>query len=912
MMMLKHLCANWCVVICVAAMSAGRIAVADESVDFVRDIESIFAKHCTECHGADEQESQFRLDRRSVMLSGGDSGEPAIVPSDPEGSFLVKLIRHLQPDMKMPPDGSLSDEEIRLVENWIAQGASTPDSYGAGNEKSELTHWSFLPVQRPATANSIDGFIDNELDTQELSRSDEADRRTLIRRLYLVMLGFPPTPQEVEAFLVDDRDDAWEQLVESVLATPHYGERWATHWLDLVRFGETHGFETNRERPHAWPYRDWVIDAFNRDKPYDEFIREQIAGDALGADVATGYLVAGPYDLVKGQDPSLSIMQRMNELDDMINTTGTAFLGLTTGCARCHNHKFDPITQTDYYAMQAIFAGVQHADRELPLPTETKQRIAASDVKIESLIKQLNSMTKPSYRPAISSVQNVETFAPVQVRYVRFTIGRTNRGEPCLDELEVYSGEANLALAKAGALASSSGDFIHPLHRLEHINDGEVGNERSWIAKEARGAWVQIELAEPAAIDRIVWGRDRNGKFNDRLPVDYRIEVAETPDKWQLVASSSDRRPEGDSPDGEYQFDALSEAEAEQGRRCLEQLKAVRAERATLAQAKLVYAGKFQQPGSTYRLYRGEPAMAREEVGPDAIEVFTSLNLPNDAQEQKRRLALAEWIASEDNPLTARVMVNRLWQFDFGTGIVDTPSDFGRNGTPPTHPDLLDWLAAELIDSGWSIKHIQRLILQSATWKQSNRPRDEAMRVDAASRLLWRFPPRRLEAEGIRDSILKVTGVLDLDAMGGPGFSAFEIEAENVRHYHPKTQYGPQDWRRMIYMTKVRQERDVVFGVFDCPDASQAVPRRSRSTTPLQALNLLNSPFVLQQAELFANRLQREADTDEGRVQLSWSLCYQRPATAAEVADAVQFIEQQGLVQFCRAILNTNEFVFVP
>jgi hypothetical protein len=481
-----------------------------------------------------------------------------------------------------------------------------------------------------------------------------------------------------------------------------------------------------------------------------------------------------------------------------------------------------------------------------------------------------------------------------------------------LDELEVYSGDVNLALATTGSVATSSGDFVHPLHRLQHINDGQVGNERSWIAKDARHGWVQIELAETASIDRIVWGRDRNGKFSDRMPVDYRVEVAESEGQWQLVASSSDRWPEGHSSMGEYQFDAVAEAEAEQGRRWLEELDAVREERASLSQVNLVYAGKFQQPGSTYRLYRGEPAMAREEVGPDAIEVFTSLQLPGDAPEQNRRLALAEWIASEDNPLTARVLVNRLWQFHFGTGIVDTPSDFGRNGTSPSHPELLDWLAVELVDSGWSIKHLQRLILQSATWKQNNRPRDEAMAVDAGSRLLWRFPPRRLEAEGIRDSILQVTGVLDLDAMGGPGFSAFEIEAENVRHYHPKTQYGPQDWRRMIYMTKVRQERDVVFGVFDCPDASQAVPRRSRSTTPLQALNLLNSQFVLQQAELFANRLQRDAASDEGRVQLSWSLCYQRPATSAEVEDAVQFIDQHGLIQFCRAMLNTNEFVFVP
>lgn len=273
---------------------------------------------------------------------------------------------------------------------------------------------------------------------------------------------------------------------------------------------------------------------------------------------------------------------------------------------------------------------------------------------------------------------------------------------------------------------------------------------------------------------------------------------------------------------------------------------------------------------------------------------------------------MADWIASPDNPLTARVIVNRLWQFHFGTGIVDTPSDFGRNGSAPTHPELLDWLAMELIENGWSLKHMHRLILQSATWQQSNRPSSEAMKVDATSRLLWRFPPRRLEAEGIRDSILAVTGSLDLNNRGGPGFSPFEVEMENVRHYHPKKKFGPDDWRRMVYMTKIRQEREQVFGAFDCPDASQAVPKRSRSTTPLQALNLLNSQFVIQQADLFADLLELESDDREAQIRTAYERCFNRPATDMEISDANSFIEAEGLNQFTRAMLNTNEFVFIP
>ena len=333
-------------------------ASASFAVEFESQIEPIFQSRCAECHGEDKQKGQFRVDRLAALLKGGDTGEPAVIPGNPKESFLVKAIRHDESGYEMPPKGKkLADSEIALIETWIREGAKTPSRYGPADEKVELTHWSFVPVAKPDSADSIDGFIERKLAENGLKPSSEADRRTLIRRLFLVMLGLPPKPEEVDAFLADERPDAWSRLVEKVLASPHYGERWATHWLDLVRFGETHGFEMNRERPTAWPYRDWVIEAFNSDKPYDQFVREQIAGDGLGSPIGTSFLVAGPVDQVKGQDPSLRLMQRMNELDDMINTTGTAFLGLTTGCARCHNHKFDPISQVDYYAMQAVFAG---------------------------------------------------------------------------------------------------------------------------------------------------------------------------------------------------------------------------------------------------------------------------------------------------------------------------------------------------------------------------------------------------------------------------------------------------------------------------------------------------------------------------------------------------------------------------
>ena len=1057
---------------------AGALCASGEEpngIDFKTEIEPILLANCIDCHGPDEQESDFRVDRLASLLAGGNSGEPAIIAGKPANSYLLKLIRHEQPDWEMPPDGRLTPGEVTLIEKWIEQGAPTPASYGPAKAKTELSHWSFLPIRSPGDA-TIDSLISNTLQENGLQRSPQASRRTLIRRLYLVMLGFPPTPEQVQAFVNDKSESAWPDLVEQVLASPHYGERWGSYWLDLVRFGETHGFEMNRERPNAWQYRDWVISALNDDKPYNQFVREQIAGDALGADVGTSFLVAGPNDQVKGQDPKLRLQQRMNELDDMINTTGTAFLGLTTGCARCHNHKFDPISQTDYYSMQAVFAGVQHAERVIPISPKQIAETAELEQKLSALTKQLKpfeaistdagilleepivgtqakgsvsvkpgkevhqfggktyhwwknvegevlvtyrpqaqgayrvwlswgsghpnhstnaryvldsgtqrvelatvnqqlaagetgpvknqtqwsgfldagvhilkttdvisiigsnsgpfvtadaiflqpimpdaSSTAPPRQPAkrdpVNAKLNEEYFPPREARFVRFTINTTATAEGCIDEIEVFSAGKNVALASLGTKTTSSGDFVHPLHNLKQINDGAYGNARSWIVKDRKGGWVQMEFPEPKIIDHIRWGRDRTGKIKDRLPIGYKIEAATEAGKWHLLASSADRSQTpamGSSDPNRYQFTGLPPAKLRQGQDWLASLRSTHKRLEILKQTKNVYAGSFAQPGPTYRLYRGEVDAKREQVVANTITAFHSLDLTHDTPEKNRRLALANWIASDDNPLTPRVIANRIWQFQFGLGIVDTPSDFGRNGAAPTHPELLDYLAHQLVENDWSLKHLHRLILNSRTWQQDDEPNQKATRVDGTTRLLWRFPPRRLEAEALRDSILAVTGALDLNAKGGPGFNPFEVEMENVRHYHEKTKYGPDDWRRMIYMTKVRQEREHVFGAFDCPDASMVVAKRSRSTTPLQALNLLNSRFIMQQAGLFAERLTKEAKDDSDRVRLAWNLCFQRNPTEAELRDSTSFIQQSGLTQFTRAMLNTNEFVFIP
>ena len=794
-------------------------------------------------------------------------------------------------------------------------------------------HWSLKPVRRPVPpalgqaqrpANAVDSFVFAKLARGGLAPSRLAGRPVLIRRLHLVMLGMHPSPGEVAAFVNDPQPDAWERLVDRVLDDPRLGERWAQHWLDVIRYAETHGFETNQERPNAWPFRDWVVDALNHDLPYDQFVRGQLAGDALGSGTGTGFLVAGPYDLVKSQDINLTLMQRQNELDGMINTTGTTFLGLTLGCARCHDHKFDPVTQRDYYSLQAIFAGVNHAERMIDQKRDPALAMeqAALESRVDSAKKELTLLEAgiPRFKPPVNARGNEEVFEPVPARFIRFNIARANRAEPCVDELEIFAEGKNVALASAGARATASGVYLdggNPIHQLALVNDGRYGNSRSWIANSSTNAWVQIELAKPATIGRIKWARDREGRYNDRLAVEYTFEVATEPGQWRTVASSADRPPTGDGTQTKLEY-LLAHLKGEEATKVRQLAKRLAGDEQRLgeihaAMRRTVYAGTFRQPEVTHVLHRGDPLAKRDEVGPDGIGALGgALGLAPNAPEQQRRLKLAQWITTPDNPLTARVIVNRLWKHHFGTGLAATLNDLGVNGVRPTHPELLDWLAAELVSSGWSLKRVHRLILTSRAWRQSSQPRKEALAVDGGSRFLWRFPPRRLEAEVIRDNILLATGTLD-SRMGGPGFSGFRVEAENVRHYHPKESYGPADWRRMLYMTKVRQEREPTFGVFDCPDFNQTVPSRSRSTTPLQSLSLLNSPFVLQQAGLLAKRLRHESGADSrAQVARACQLALGREPTREELADASGLVAEHTLEAFCRALFNANEFLFLP
>lgn len=520
-------------------------------------------------------------------------------------------------------------------------------------------------------------------------------------------------------------------------------------------------------------------------------------------------------------------------------------------------------------------------------------------------------------RPAVNARLNVDRFRPVTARRLRFTVERTTDLEPCLDELEVYTPAApghNVALASAGTAPRASSVFPDAVrHRIEFVNDGVHGNERSWISNERGAGWVELQFAQPLEIDRVLWGRDRDQKYSDRLALEYRIEVETAPDVWQLVASSRDRSP---FRTGQKIAALSSEMLTEEARADVARLQHERAEIAArvaaLEAASMGYVGRFVPPPSTFRLHRGDPMQPRDEVAPGGLSaIHLPFEMADGSNEQQRRLALARWIASGENPLTARVIVNRIWQYHFGEGLVSTPSDFGANGAQPTHPELLDWLASELVAHGWSLKHLHRLILRSATYQQASAARPDALAIDGATRLLWRFPPRRLEAEAIRDAILLVSGKLDLTP-GGPGFSTFKPNENYVRVYDPLAEFGPVQWRRMIYMTKVRMQQDPVFGIFDCPDGGQITPRRTRSTTPLQALNLLNSRFLFDQAAFLAERLRRDAGQDKpAQIQRAFRLVLSRNATSEEVAAARAFVEADGLLMFARALFNTNEFVYL-
>ncbi|MFT4549383.1 MAG: cytochrome c553 [Verrucomicrobiales bacterium] len=888
-----------------------------EPVDFVRDIRPIFEANCYRCHGEEKQKSGLRLDLRSGAFNSGEYHQPTIVPEKADASNLIRFVRGDDEEIRMPPKGdALTKDEIAKLTAWIDQGAVWPEGIDLVQPEDRTDHWSFKPLAPFDEKRDIDSFVKEKLASNDLPMSPPANRLTWLRRVYFDLIGLPPSPKQVATFLTDTDPAARESIVDQLLASPRYGERWAQHWLDVVRYADTHGFEVNTPRPNAWPYRDYVIAAFNNDTPFDQFIREQLAGDQIGKDAATGFLVTAARLLPGqiGKDAASMRLARQDELGEIVINTSEAFLGLSVGCARCHNHKFDAISAKDYYSMQAFFAGVSYGDRPIQSPEsealrkqsgELSARVREIDRAAASLVPLAQSGLE---RPSVSALINVERFAPVKARKVRFTIQKTNLYEPCIDELEVFDAQGNnIALASLGVARSASGSNVSAnRHQLEFINDGEFGNERSWMCSETSG-WVMLEFPNEHTIERIVWARDRDGKFADRLAVEYLIEVADNSGNWQVVADSTDRR----SGDAKTDITALDPDQQAKAKSLLEERKRIEVQLAKLSRAQTVFGGVFGKPEPMHLLNRGDAEQPKEEVEPAVLSSLGDVSLAKDAPDGERRLALANWIADADNPLTARVAVNRIWQGHFGIGLVETANDFGRIGAAPSHPKLLDWLAAEFIQSGWSVKHMQRLIMLSDTYAQAAQIKPDAHAKDADVRLLWRFPTRRLEAESIRDAMLTVSGRLNLKT-GGPGFDLFTSRG-GLSGFPPISNFKEDGWRRMIYAHKIRMEPDSVFGAFDCPDAGQSISRRRQSTTPIQALNLFNSQFTIDESKALVERVRDKVGEEiPAQIAYAYRLAYGRDPQPEELVDAESVVNQYGLSTLCRAIFNSSEFLFIP
>lgn len=925
----------------VALLSTPVAAPADD-IDFKRDIAPILEERCWYCHGEDEQESGLRLDLRPNMLRGGDSGLAAVVEGDALKSYMIEVINHVDEDMAMPPDeDKLPANEIELLTRWVKEGAEWPGQMDAVLDESS-NHWAFQPVQRPEvphpsktnnskTSQPIDAFLLQRLAKDRLSFSKPADVQSLMRRVSMVLTGLMPTPEEAATFRTAysaNPDQAYSDLVDRLLDSPHFGERWAQHWLDVIRWAETNGSEANLYRKNAWIYRDYVVRAFNEDKPYDQFVREQIAGDSLGVGEATGFLVAGPHvpAATVGREPTAIRQARADRMDEVLQTVGASVMGMTIGCARCHNHKFDPISIQDYYSMTGVFQDIEFGSRFPEYSDDHPLRQRGKQLRLE--ISQQRNVLRPlgGWEENWGAFRELH-FKPITTQSIRVRFKMKNVG---LDELEVFgpaNRRTNLAHKRTGSQVTSNQPMgIDGRFPVERVIDGEYGT-MTWRAKtvdnskdeSAEGKteqpWVQIDFEQPQSIDRLRLSSNREYYYETDyltkkpfLPrYEFDVDVLQEDGGWKpwigtwfVNKKLNEKHPERKKALAAIQTSILGLAE--EGPRPS-------------------FVGRFVQPVVTKVLLRGSPETPRDEVMPAGPAILGgNLNLTSDSSGSKRRAEFAKWITNSDNPLTARVIVNRIWHHVYGTGIVPTTSDFGRAGATASHPKLLDWLAAEFIAptaSGdrqaapWSMKSMIRLMVMSDAFRQSSAPQKAGLQADAGSMLLWRFPPKRVEAEVIRDSILRASGLLD-QTIGGRSFRIHN-EKKTYAQWQVVNNHGPNTWRRMLYQERMRRVDDQMFTAFDFPDCGQVRAKRPVSTTPLQALNLMNSDFVIEQSAKIAERALADCDGDmTAAVHRCFQLLLNRQAEPEEHSACLKLAEDDELPLVCRALVNSNEFAFLP
>ncbi|MFI4875517.1 MAG: PSD1 and planctomycete cytochrome C domain-containing protein, partial [Blastopirellula sp. JB062] len=789
----------------VCVLAIGSASFAQEEVDYARDVQPLLAKRCYSCHGPGDVESGLHIDTREGALAEADSGMAAIVPGQPDESELLRRVMSTDEFERMPPEGKpLKAEEISLLRRWIAEGAKWKK------------HWAFEPPQ-PQTppqvrhadqvANPIDNFVLKRLEDAGLEPNPPADRRTLIRRAYYDLTGLPPTFAEIEAFAADSSPDAYEKLIDRLLASPQYGERWGRHWLDLVRYAETNSFERDGTKPDAWKYRDYVIRAFNEDKPYDQFLIEQLAGDELPNPtpetiIATGYYRLGVWD----DEPADPLQHEYDHYDDLVNTTGKAMLGLTINCARCHDHKIDPIPQTDYYKMVAMMRDV----------------------------------------------------APYG-----------KRGDISNSRREITTQE------------------IRQIHDLIDQKTGEM----------------QARL------------NDLYGQAIEKLPEDERRE-ARNPKNREAI---------------ENRIGDLLPKRSEAYLNLRDELRKVRQAQSSLPSRQFAMSVNkaLNPPPSTHVMMRGNPHVPGDEVQPGFPEIFEApapeIVPPEHGRTSGRRLALAKWIASADNMLTSRVMVNRLWQHHFGRGIVSSTDNFGQLGTQPTHPQLLDWLAAQFVENDWSVKRMHKLIMLSQAYQRSSAGSEKGLAKDPANHLLWRHEMRRLSAEEIYDSLLVANGTLN-DKMFGPSYYPNVSDEVKAGQSKPGAGWGKSSDsernRRAIYIFVKRSLIPPMLANYDFPETDALCPERFATTQPAQALGMLNGDFLNEQAKEFGDMLRQKAPDDlQRQIQLSIENGLGREATEADVKSGETLIrklkekhqlsDQRALDLYCLMVLNLNEFIFI-
>jgi len=855
------------------AEAASPAAPAEGMQFFETKIRPVLTEKCFKCHSTrgERIKAGLLLESAAGMRKGGDHG-PAVVPGDVEGSLLIKAIRYTDHKLQMPPKGQLPPEVVRDFEQWVQMGAPDPRNTGPGAVGAEVTgataftaaersHWALQPVKDVAVpalpdgvaaGSPIDAFVAKRLAEKGLHLAPVADKVTLLRRVSLDLTGLPPTPAEVDAFLEDQSPQAFTKVVDRLLASPHYGERWGRHWLDLARFAESDGFKDDAVRPNSWHYRDYVVTSLNQDKPYDRFIKEQIAGDELWPHSAEARIATAFNRHYPEEWNARNLMQRRQEtLNDITDTVGAVFTGMTFACARCHDHKYDPIRQADYYRLQAFFANTAAADDRPLLPAEQmaqyQQRLAEWEEKTKDVRAEMGRIEEPKRKAAVK--EYFDKF-PSEIQAI------LNKPKEQRDPYERM-------------MAARAGQYLDPT------------------------SWAFVGRPE---------------KIIDQLPGDAKKRWYEL--KARLDQMSAELHP-GPLPKAPQMADLGPDAPP------------------------------------TFILHGGNYDKPKEPVQPGFLSILDpsptrAAPVSGNSSSTGRRAALAEILASPDNPLTARVMVNRIWHYHFGRGIVATPSDFGVQGTPPTHPELLDWLAGQFVRNGWSIKAIHRLILNSQAYQQSSAHRADAAEADPDNALLWRFPPQRLEAEVIRDNALAVAGLLNPE-IGGPSvFPEVPTGAANRGGQWKVSEKESDRNRRSVYVFVRRNNRYPLFECFDAPDTLESCARRNMTTTPLQALTMMNNELVLKWAQAFAGRVVRETGQtadEEARVAHAFRLAYGRRPDAAEAAAVKNWSEQHRtilaqrrargeklvvpeqsgnvnpidgavLVDLCHTLLNSNEFVY--